>query len=34
MGLRVMAVPCLVVDDEIKMVGWPFSADDILKAIQ
>ena len=34
MSLKVMAVPCVVVDDEIKMVGWPFSAEDRLKAIQ
>jgi glutaredoxin len=34
MSLRVMAVPCVVVDDEIMIVGWPFSAEDILKAIQ
>jgi len=34
MSLRVMAVPCVVVDDEIMIVGWPFSAEDILKAIE
>lgn len=34
MSLQVMAVPCLVVDDEIKLSGWPFSAEDISKAIQ
>ena len=34
MSLQVMAVPCLVVDDEIKYSGWPFTADDITKAIQ
>lgn len=34
MSLNVMAVPSFVVDDEIKMVGWPFTAEDITKAIQ
>jgi predicted DsbA family dithiol-disulfide isomerase len=34
MSLQVMAVPCLVVDDEIKLSGWPFTAEDIAKAIQ
>lgn len=34
MSLQVMAVPCLVVDDEIKLSGWPFTAEDISKAIQ
>jgi glutaredoxin len=33
-SLNVMAVPSFVVDDEIKMVGWPFTAEDITKAIQ
>ncbi len=34
MSLKVMAVPCIVVDDEIKLVGWPFSADDLAKAVK
>ena len=34
MSLQVMAVPCLVVDDNIKLSGWPFTAEDIAKAIQ
>ena len=33
-SLQVMAVPCLVVDDEIKLSGWPFTAEDITKVIQ
>jgi thioredoxin 1 len=31
MTLKVMAVPCLVVDDEIKLVGWPFTVDDMVR---
>jgi glutaredoxin len=34
MSLQVMAVPCLVVNNEIKLSGWPFTVDDITKAIQ
>ena len=34
MSLQVMAVPCLVVDDEIKLVGWPFTVEDVSKAVQ
>jgi glutaredoxin len=34
MSLQVMAVPCLVVDDEIKFSGWPFTAEDITRVIQ
>ncbi len=34
MSLNVMAVPSVVVEDEIKLVGWPFTAEDVLKAIQ
>lgn len=33
-SLQVMAVPSLVVDDEIKLSGWPFTLEDISKAIQ
>ena len=31
MSLQVMAVPCLVVDDKIELVGWPFTAEDIAR---
>ncbi len=31
MSLQVMAVPCLVVDDKIELVGWPFTLDDIVR---
>lgn len=34
MSLQVMAVPCLVVDDVIKLSGWPFTVDDVTKAVQ
>ena len=34
MSLEVMSVPCLVVDDEIKLSGWPFTVEDVTKAIQ
>ena len=34
MSLNVMAVPSLVVDDEIKLVGWPFSVEDLEKAVK
>lgn len=34
MSLQIMAVPSLVVDDEIKLSGWPFTVEDISKAIQ
>ena len=34
MSLKVMSVPCLVVDDKIELVGWPFTADDITRVTQ
>jgi hypothetical protein len=34
MSLQVMAVPCLVVDDEIKLSGWPFTTEDIFEAVK
>ena len=34
MSLQVMAVPTLVVNDEIKLSGWPFTADDVTKSIK
>jgi hypothetical protein len=33
MSLQVMAVPCVVVDNEIKLTGWPFTEKDIEKAL-
>ena len=29
MSMRVMAVPTVAVDDEIKLVGWPFEEKDL-----
>jgi glutaredoxin len=34
MSLEVMAVPSLVVNDVIKLSGWPFTAEDITKALE
>ena len=34
MSLQVMAVPCLVVDDEIKLSDWPFTTEDIFEAVK
>ena len=34
MSLNVMSVPCLVVDDKIELVGWPFTTDDITRVTQ
>ena len=34
MSLNVMAVPSVVVDDEIKLVGWPFTVDDLVKVVK
>ena len=34
MSLQVMAVPCLVVQDEIKISGWPFTEEDIDRALK
>ena len=31
MSLKVMSVPCVVVDDTITLVGWPFTAEDLDK---
>ncbi len=33
MSLQVMSVPCIVVNDEIKITGWPFTVDDLETAI-
>jgi predicted DsbA family dithiol-disulfide isomerase len=34
MSLQVMAVPSLVVQNEIKISGWPFSEEDIDEALK
>jgi hypothetical protein len=34
MRIRVDEVPCLVVDDEIKLTGWLFTIEDITKVEQ
>ncbi|MFW6109170.1 MAG: thioredoxin family protein [archaeon] len=34
MSLQVMSVPCLVVDDEIKISGWPFTNEDVDKTLE
>ena len=31
MSLKVMAVPCLVVDEKIELVGWPFTVEDLIR---
>ena len=33
MSMKVMAVPTVAIDDEIKLVGWPFSESDLTKHI-
>jgi len=32
--MRVMAVPTVAVDDEIKLVGWPFEEKDLVSLIE
>ena len=32
--MEVMAVPTVAVDDEIKLVGWPFEEGDLVEAIE
>jgi small redox-active disulfide protein 1 len=34
MKLRVMAVPTVAIDDEIKLVGWPFDEKDLFDLIE
>lgn len=34
MSMAVMAVPTVAVDDEIKLVGWPFEESDVVKALE
>jgi small redox-active disulfide protein 1 len=34
MSMKVMAVPTVAIDDEIKLVGWPFTESDLTKHIE
>ena len=34
MSMKVMAVPTIAIDNEIKLVGWPFSESDLIKHIE
>ncbi|MCK4583216.1 hypothetical protein KAU18_07860 [Candidatus Bathyarchaeota archaeon] len=34
MSMRVLAVPTVAVDDEIKLVGWPFEEKDLVSLIE
>jgi small redox-active disulfide protein 1 len=34
MSMEVMAVPTVAVNDEIKLVGWPFEEGDLVEAIE
>ena len=34
MSMNVMAVPTVAINDEIKLVGWPFTEDDVVKQIE
>jgi thiol-disulfide isomerase/thioredoxin len=34
MSMQVMAVPTVAIDDEIKLVGWPFMESDVVKTIE
>lgn len=34
MSMKVMAVPTVAIDDEIKLVGWPFSEFDLTDHIE
>ena len=34
MSMGVMAVPTVAVDDEIKLVGWPFDEKDLVRLIE
>jgi hypothetical protein len=34
MSMQVMAVPTVAIDDEIKLVGWPFLESDVVKTIE
>jgi len=34
MSMQVMAVPTVAVDDEIKLVGWPFEEKDLVSLIE
>jgi len=34
MSMKVMAEPTVAIDDEIRLVGWPFMESDVIKAIE
>jgi small redox-active disulfide protein 1 len=34
MSIQVMAVPAIAIDNEIKLVGWPFMESDLIKVIE
>ena len=34
MSLRVMAVPSIAVDGRVKIAGWPFTVEDLEKALE
>ncbi len=34
MSMQVMAVPTVAIDDEIRLVGWPFEESDVVEAIE
>ena len=34
MSMNVMAVPTVAIDNEIKLVGWPFTDEDLVKQIE
>jgi len=34
MSMHVMAVPTVAVDDEIRLVGWPFEEKDLVSLIE
>jgi thioredoxin 1 len=34
MSMNVMAVPTVAINDAIKLVGWPFTEDDLVKQIE
>jgi len=34
MSLRVMAVPSIAVDGRVKISGWPFTVEDLEKALE
>jgi small redox-active disulfide protein 1 len=34
MSMQIMAVPTVAIDDDIKLVGWPFTEEDLVKEIE